>query len=57
MGLGLVLVVGALLHILFVDEYVSSLWKQILWGLMTGAFVGLLAWVRVVKPGRARAPP
>jgi hypothetical protein len=29
--LALVLVVGALLHVLFVDEYVNSLWKQILW--------------------------
>jgi predicted ferric reductase len=55
--LALVLVVGALGHVLFVDEYVSSLWKQILWGLMSGAFVGLLAWVRVVKPLRARARP
>src|SRR5262249_5723741 len=52
--LALVLVVGALLHILFVNEYVSSVWKQILWGLMTVAFVGLLAWVRVLKPRRAR---
>jgi len=52
-----VLVAGALLHILFVDEYVSSLWKQILWGLMSAAFVGLLAWVRLVKPRRALAHP
>jgi predicted ferric reductase len=52
--LALVLVFGALLHILFVDEYVSSLWKQLLWGLMSGAFVGLLVWVRLLKPGRAR---
>src|SRR5688500_7303064 len=37
--LALVLVVGALLHVLFVDEYVSSLWKQILWSLMAAAFV------------------
>jgi predicted ferric reductase len=53
-ALALVLVVGALLHILFADEYVSSLWKQILWGLMAAAFVGLLVWVRLVKPSRAR---
>ena len=53
----LVLVVGALLHILFADEYVSSLWKQILWGLMAAAFVGLLVWVRLVKPRRALARP
>jgi predicted ferric reductase len=56
-ALALVLVVGALLHILFVDEYVSSLWKQILWGLMSAAFVGLLVWVRLLKPRRALARP
>jgi predicted ferric reductase len=55
--LALVLVVGALGHVFFVDEYVSSVWKQILWGLMSGAFVGLLVWVRLVKPRRARARP
>ena len=52
--LALVLVLGALLHVFFVDEYVSSLWKQLLWGLMSVAFIGLLAWVRVVKPRRAQ---
>ena len=55
--LALVLVVGALLHVFFVDEYVSSLWKQILWGLMSGAFVGLLVWVRLLKPRRALTHP
>ena len=55
--LALVLVVGALGHILFVDEYVSSLWKQILWGLMAFAFVGLIVWVRLLKPRRARTRP
>jgi predicted ferric reductase len=52
--LALVLIVGALGHILFVDEYVSSIWKQILWALMTIAFVALIAWVRVLKPRRAQ---
>jgi predicted ferric reductase len=52
--LALVLIVGGLLHILFVNEYVSSLWKQLLWGLMTVAFAGLLVWVRILKPQRAR---
>lgn len=56
-ALALVLVVGALLHVFFVDEYVDSLWKQVLWGLMTAAFIGLLVWVRLVKPTRARARP
>jgi predicted ferric reductase len=55
--LALVLVLGALGHILFVDEYVSSLWKQILWALMSVAFVGLIVWVRVIKPRRALAHP
>jgi predicted ferric reductase len=55
--LALVLVVGALVHVFFVDEYVGSLWKQILWGLMSAAFVGLLVWVRLVKPRRALARP
>jgi predicted ferric reductase len=40
--LAVVLVVGGVGHILFVDEYVSSLWKQILWALMSAAFVCLL---------------
>jgi predicted ferric reductase len=52
--LAVILVVGAVGHIIFVDEYVGSLWKQVLWGLMSAAFVCLLAWVRVIKPRRAR---
>jgi predicted ferric reductase len=48
--LAVVVVVTALVHIYFVNEYVGSLAKQVLWGLMTGAFVGLTVWVRVVKP-------
>ena len=52
--LALVLVIGALGHVLFVDEYVGSLWKQILWALMSLAFVALIVWVRLIKPRRAR---
>jgi predicted ferric reductase len=55
--LALVLVVGALGHVFFVDEYVSSLWKQILWALMSAAFVALLVWVRLLKPRHALACP
>jgi predicted ferric reductase len=55
--LAVVLVVGAVGHIIFVDEYVSSLWKQVLWALMSAAFVCLLVWVRVIKPRRALARP
>jgi predicted ferric reductase len=39
----------------FVDEYVSTLWKQVLWGLMSAAFVALLVWVRLLKPRGMRA--
>jgi predicted ferric reductase len=55
--LAFVLILGALLHIFFVNEYVSSLWKQILWGVMSAAFVSLIVWVRLLKPRRARARP
>jgi predicted ferric reductase len=55
--LAVVAVVGALTHVYFVDEYVSTLWKQLLWGLMTAAFVALLAWVRLVKPFAMRSRP
>jgi predicted ferric reductase len=57
MVLALVLIVGALGHVFFVDDYVSSLWKQILWALMSGAFVCLLVWVRLIKPRQALARP
>jgi predicted ferric reductase len=55
--LAVVVIVGAVGHIFFVDEYVASLWKQILWGLMSAAFVALLVWVRLVKPQRATTRP
>jgi predicted ferric reductase len=48
--LAVVAVVGALAHVYLVGDYVSTLWKQVLWGLMSAAFVSLLVWVRVVKP-------
>ena len=55
--LAVVAVVGALGHVYFVDEYVSTLWKQVLWGLMSAAFLTLLVWVRLVKPGGMRENP
>jgi predicted ferric reductase len=55
--LAVVIVVTALVHIYFVDEYVGSLVKQVLWGLMTAAFVALTVWVRVVKPWTMRRQP
>jgi predicted ferric reductase len=55
--LAVVLIVGALGHVFFVDEYVSSLWKRFLWAVMSGALVSLLVWVRLLKPRRALARP
>jgi predicted ferric reductase len=49
-ALAVVAVAGALGHVFFVDDYISTLWKQILWTFMSAAFVALLAWVRVIKP-------
>jgi predicted ferric reductase len=56
-ALALVAVVGALVHVYFVDEYVNTVWKQGLWGLMSAAFIALLVWVRLVKPHRMRERP
>jgi predicted ferric reductase len=48
--LAVVAVVGALVHVYLVDGYVNAPWKRVLWGLMSAAFLGLLGWVRLVKP-------
>ncbi|GAB3915917.1 ferric reductase [Microlunatus endophyticus] len=53
--LALVLVVGALVHVYLVNQYLSSLWKQLLWGLMSAAFLALIGWVRVIKPWTMRS--
>jgi predicted ferric reductase len=61
--LAVVAVVGSLVHVYLVNEspgldsYVGTLWKQLLWGLMSAAFIALLAWVRLIKPGVMRVRP
>lgn len=55
--LAFVAVVAALVHVLLVDYYVDSLWKQVLWSVMTVVFLWLLAWVRVLRPLRLRRRP
>jgi predicted ferric reductase len=55
--LAVVAVLGALGHVYFVDEYVSTLWKRLLWGLMSAAFVSLLVWVRLIRPRAMLARP
>jgi predicted ferric reductase len=55
--LAVIAVVAALVHVLLVDYYVDNVWKQVLWSIMTAAFVGLLVWVRVLRPLRMRRRP
>jgi predicted ferric reductase len=55
--LAVIAVVAALVHVLLVDYYVDTLWKQVLWAIMTAAFVWLLVWVRLLRPLRARRRP
>ena len=55
--LAVVAVVAALVHVLLVDYYVDSFWKQVLWSIMTAAFVWLLVWVRLLRPLRIRRRP
>ncbi len=45
-----VLIVAALVHIILVDYYLGSEWKQVLLVVMSAAFVELLVWVRIGKP-------
>jgi predicted ferric reductase len=55
--LAVVAVGAALVHVLLVDYYVDSVWKQVLWSIMTAAFVSLIVWVRLLRPLRIRRRP
>jgi predicted ferric reductase len=55
--LAVIAVVAALVHVLLVDYYVDSIWKQVLWSIMTAAFVWLLVWVRLLRPLQIRRRP
>ena len=48
--LAVVVVVAALAHVFLVDYYVDEPWERALRVAMSGAFVWLLVWVRVVRP-------
>jgi predicted ferric reductase len=56
-ALAVVIIVTALVHVILVDHYVNSLWKQALWVIMSAAFVTLLVWVRIWKPLTLRRRP
>ncbi|MGP3956387.1 ferredoxin reductase family protein [Nonomuraea sp. 3N208] len=47
----------ALAHIELVGHYVDTPWKRVLWVVMTAAFVGLIVWVRLVRPLRRLGRP
>jgi predicted ferric reductase len=56
-ALAITAIVTALIHVLLVDYYVDAFWKKVLWSVMSGAFVGLLLWVRALKPLQLRRRP
>lgn len=56
-SLAIVAVVAAIAHILLVNHYVDTVWKRVLWILMTAGFVWVLVWVRVLRPLRLRRRP
>jgi predicted ferric reductase len=55
--LAVVVIVAALVHVILVDYYINSPWKQALWVVMSAAFVTLLGWVRLGKPLTLRRRP
>ena len=55
--LAVIAVVAALVHVLLVNYYIDTVWKQALWLLMTAAFIWLLVWVRLLRPLQIRRRP
>lgn len=55
--LAVVVIVAALVHLILVDYYINSFWKQVLWIALSAAFLSLLAWVRIGKPFALRRRP
>lgn len=48
--LAIVAVIAAFLHIIGVAHYLSSIWKQVFWGLMLLAAIATLLYIRIIKP-------
>ncbi|UBU10570.1 ferredoxin reductase family protein [Nonomuraea gerenzanensis] len=57
MLLSIASVLFALAHVELVGYYVDTPWKRVLWAIMTAAFVGLIVWVRLVRPLRRLRRP
>jgi hypothetical protein len=47
---------AALVRMFLVGHYLDGLWKQVLWGAGTAGFIGLSAWIRVLRPPWSRSP-
>jgi predicted ferric reductase len=48
--LAVIVLVAALLHVEMVGHYVSGTWRQVLWAVMSSSVLGIIVWVRLVKP-------
>jgi predicted ferric reductase len=48
--LGVALTATALARVFLVGYYVDEPWERVLWLVMSGVFVVLLVWVRIVRP-------
>lgn len=56
-GLAIIAVVAGIAHIFLVNYYIDTPLKRALWMGMSAAFIGVLVWVRVVRPLRLRRQP
>ncbi|MCD9625039.1 ferredoxin reductase family protein [Rhabdothermincola salaria] len=55
--LAVVIMVAALLHVELVGHYVAGTWRQVLWAVMSLGILGVLAWIRLIKPLAMRRRP
>ena len=55
--LGILTLVFAQVHVSLAGLYINTLWKQILWIASSVGLVGLVAYLRLIKPGLQRQRP
>jgi predicted ferric reductase len=56
-GLAVAAVLLALLHVQGVGFYVAEPWKRGLWTVITLSWIGVIGWIRIVKPWRLLRRP
>lgn len=55
--LSTIAITAALVHVELIGHYVNQPWKRVLWVVMTGGFLAMFMWVRVIRPVmRTRRP-